>query len=366
MQVHLVDGTYELFRHHFGAARRTSPPTACEVAARGGVLGSLLQMLERRRDPRRRRHRPRHRVVPQRPLAAATRRARASSPSCWRSSRCSRRRCARWASPCGRWSSSRPTTRSAPRPRVAAGRRAGRAGASSARPTRTSASACGAAGSSQLDRRHERTRDEAGVREKFGVAAGVDPRLPGAGRRQRRRLPRPPRLGRQVRGGRARALRAPRGDPDRLRRLGRARPRRRPPGGDARRGARAGRAVPGPRDPAGRRRGRARPRASRRCAGAAPPPACGRCATTSTRPTCSRAPRSSRRVARLTLHRDLAERSRRAQAALRKALGGAGPMAARAGRPTRPQGPGAARPATGGPPCRHADSAGHAAASCPG
>jgi 5'-3' exonuclease len=43
MKVHLVDGTYELFRHHYGQAARhadTGP-----FAATVGVLGSILQML---------------------------------------------------------------------------------------------------------------------------------------------------------------------------------------------------------------------------------------------------------------------------------------------------------------------------------
>ncbi len=45
MKVHLVDGTFELFRHHFG---RPSHVTASgqEVAATRGVLASLLDLLE--------------------------------------------------------------------------------------------------------------------------------------------------------------------------------------------------------------------------------------------------------------------------------------------------------------------------------
>jgi 5'-3' exonuclease len=43
MQVHLIDGTYELFRQHFGTVRRhTEPPP---FAATVGVLGSTLQLL---------------------------------------------------------------------------------------------------------------------------------------------------------------------------------------------------------------------------------------------------------------------------------------------------------------------------------
>ena len=44
MKVHLVDGTYELFRHFFGAPpHRTA--AGQEVAAVRGVVGSVLQLL---------------------------------------------------------------------------------------------------------------------------------------------------------------------------------------------------------------------------------------------------------------------------------------------------------------------------------
>ncbi len=45
MQVHLVDGTYELFRHHFAVPSHVDPD-GMEVAATRGVVGSLLTMLE--------------------------------------------------------------------------------------------------------------------------------------------------------------------------------------------------------------------------------------------------------------------------------------------------------------------------------
>ena len=45
MHVHLVDGTYELFRHHFGAPSHLDGD-GIEVAATRGVLGSVLGMLE--------------------------------------------------------------------------------------------------------------------------------------------------------------------------------------------------------------------------------------------------------------------------------------------------------------------------------
>jgi 5'-3' exonuclease len=45
MKVHLVDGTYELFRSHFGAPPRTAPDGR-EVGATVGLLRSLLALVE--------------------------------------------------------------------------------------------------------------------------------------------------------------------------------------------------------------------------------------------------------------------------------------------------------------------------------
>ena len=45
MKVHLVDGTYELFRHFFGAPSHRNA-AGQEVAAVRGVVGSVLQLLE--------------------------------------------------------------------------------------------------------------------------------------------------------------------------------------------------------------------------------------------------------------------------------------------------------------------------------
>ena len=44
-EVHLVDGTYELFRHHFAVPSHLDPD-GMEVAAARGVLGTVLMMLE--------------------------------------------------------------------------------------------------------------------------------------------------------------------------------------------------------------------------------------------------------------------------------------------------------------------------------
>ena len=45
MEVHLVDGTYELFRHHFAVPSYVTAE-GVEVAATRGVLGSVLRMIE--------------------------------------------------------------------------------------------------------------------------------------------------------------------------------------------------------------------------------------------------------------------------------------------------------------------------------
>lgn len=45
MEIHLIDGTYELFRHHFGAPSHRNG-AGVEVAATRGVLTSMVQLLE--------------------------------------------------------------------------------------------------------------------------------------------------------------------------------------------------------------------------------------------------------------------------------------------------------------------------------
>ena len=45
MQVHLVDGTYELYRHHFALPSRANSD-GMEVAATRGVVTSMFNMLE--------------------------------------------------------------------------------------------------------------------------------------------------------------------------------------------------------------------------------------------------------------------------------------------------------------------------------
>ena len=45
MQVHLVDGTYELFRHYYAVPEHQSPE-GIDVGATRGVVGSMMQLLE--------------------------------------------------------------------------------------------------------------------------------------------------------------------------------------------------------------------------------------------------------------------------------------------------------------------------------
>ncbi|MBT5704052.1 MAG: flap endonuclease, partial [Actinobacteria bacterium] len=45
MDVHLVDGTYELFRHHFALPSHVTGE-GVEVAAARGVLGSMMNLLD--------------------------------------------------------------------------------------------------------------------------------------------------------------------------------------------------------------------------------------------------------------------------------------------------------------------------------
>ncbi len=45
MQVHLVDGTYELFRHYYAVPEHQSPD-GMDVGATRGVVGSMMQLLE--------------------------------------------------------------------------------------------------------------------------------------------------------------------------------------------------------------------------------------------------------------------------------------------------------------------------------
>ena len=112
----------------------------------------------------------------------------------------------------------------------------------------------------QLDRRQRRLFDEAAVREKFGVSPASIPDWLALVGDNADGFPGLPGVGREVGGLGAGALRAPRGDPGRPEHVGRPGTRRGKARGDARGRARGGHVVPRPRHPARRRAGRCRRR----------------------------------------------------------------------------------------------------------
>ena len=110
MKLHLVDGTYELFRSHFGA-----PPRQDAERARGRRDGRpaaqpVAAALDAGSDARGVRLRPRRRVVPQRAVRRLQDERRRRPGPAGASSSSPRRRCGRSAWSSGRWWSSRPTT----------------------------------------------------------------------------------------------------------------------------------------------------------------------------------------------------------------------------------------------------------------
>ena len=196
MKVHLVDGTYELFRAFFGAPPATAADGR-EVGATRGSCGTLLALLrEARRHARRLRVRPRDRVVPERPLPRLqdqrghAARAAGAVPAGRAAPR------TRWASSSGPWSSSRPTTRSRPPPR-AAREAPGVEQVVICSPDKDLAQCVRGDRVVCFDRRQQKMLDEAGVVDQVRRAARVDPGLAGPGRRHRGRLSRDPALGRR-------------------------------------------------------------------------------------------------------------------------------------------------------------------------
>ena len=219
MQVHLVDGTYELFRYHYSPANKDPVRGATR-----GVVASCLMLLEQgathvavatdhviesfRNDlwaglQGRHRHRPRAEgAVPGRRGRAA----RGRLPGVGDGRAGGRRR---------------------------AGRRRAVAAADDAvervvicTPDKDLGQCVGGK-VWQWDRRQDKWFDANGVRDAPRRAPRVDPRPARAGGRRRRRVPGPARLGRQVGGRRARPLGPPRGHPRRPARVGRGRARRR-------------------------------------------------------------------------------------------------------------------------------------------
>ena len=89
MRLHLVDGTYELFRAHFSKRPGHTAPDGSDAKATVGVAASLLALLHdtaRSGDPHRGRLRQPHPLVSQRSLRLVTRPTKASPTSCSRSS----------------------------------------------------------------------------------------------------------------------------------------------------------------------------------------------------------------------------------------------------------------------------------------
>ncbi len=85
VHVHLIDGTFELFRHFYAVP--ASPRRRRPGGGRGARRAQLgARHARRRRHPRGRGHRLRDRVVPQSPVARPTRPATASTRCCGRSS----------------------------------------------------------------------------------------------------------------------------------------------------------------------------------------------------------------------------------------------------------------------------------------
>ena len=166
MIVHLLDGTYELFRHFYGIRRGlgTDPP----FGAAAGVLHTVAQMLESGAthigvatdhviESFRNGLWPGYKTgegIDPRPARAVPSR--------------SRRRWPRWASSSGRWSSSRPTTRSPPR-RTLAARTSACEKVCIWTPDKDLAQCVVGDRVVQVDRRSGQIRDADGVRAKFGV-----------------------------------------------------------------------------------------------------------------------------------------------------------------------------------------------------
>ena len=80
LRVHLVDGTYELFRQFLAPRPGHLDPDGVEVGATRAVVTSRARHARGGRDAPRRRDRSRHRVVPQRPVARRTRPATGIDP----------------------------------------------------------------------------------------------------------------------------------------------------------------------------------------------------------------------------------------------------------------------------------------------
>ena len=213
LQVHLVDGTYELFRYHYSPANKDPVRGATR-----GVVGSCLMLLEQGAT---------HVAVATDHVIESFRndlwaglqgRLRASTATCGRSSRSWRTRCARPGFPV--WAMVEQEADDA----LAAGAAVAAADDAVERvvictPDKDLGQCVGGK-VWQWDRRQDKWFDAAGVRERLGVLPRLDPRPPRPRGRRRRRLPRAAGLGRQVGRRRARPVGPPRGHPARPARPG--------------------------------------------------------------------------------------------------------------------------------------------------
>ena len=205
LNVHLVDGTYELFRYHYSPANKD--PDRGAHARRGGVLPDAARA---GRHPCRGGDGPRHRVLPQRPLGRVQGRVRRGPP-------------AEGAVPGGRGRAASRRVHGVGHGRAGGGRRAGRGrgrgcgrragragrdlhAGQGPRPVRRRQGVAVGPPAGQVVRRRRRARAPR-------RATGVHPGPPRARRRRRRRLPRSARLGREVGGRHPRPVGPPRADP---------------------------------------------------------------------------------------------------------------------------------------------------------
>jgi hypothetical protein len=113
--VHLVDGTYELFRQHFGSKNRGGSEATGPYEATIGVLTSTLQLIE---DGATHVGVASDHVIEsfRNDLWAGYKTSEGMLPELLEQIPLMEEGSSPWASPPGRWSSGRPTTRSGPPP----------------------------------------------------------------------------------------------------------------------------------------------------------------------------------------------------------------------------------------------------------
>ena len=208
MEVFLIDGTYELFRHYYALPPAKTLTARSRRGARRRPVGAGND--HRRSTIRRRRHRPCHRIVPQRSVAGLQNRW-VSSPRLYAQFTLLEEALA--AAGIAVWPMTEFEADDALASAAIAARDARVDRVVICTPDKDLAQCVQGTRVVQTNRRTRTTFDEAGIRAKFGVSP-ASIRLSRAGGRRRGRLSGSARLGRQVHGGSARAIRAPRGDPD--------------------------------------------------------------------------------------------------------------------------------------------------------